>query len=227
MSNHSGIDLATLMSISVHDIKNDINHLISKVENIEIHQPALAQQLPTLSSIKTDAVHISNQLVQVLALYKAKEGLLKPLIDQHGLSEFLEEKCAHYAGQCKVQHKSISVVCDDQLCAFFDEALISSILDSTLENALRHAKKQLLLRAEYTAPYQVIRIEDDGPGYPDELLADAIQANSIDQDSRHTGLGFYFAQTILALHHTPKLSAYFTLGRSSQLGGACFSIFLP
>lgn len=222
-----GMDLATLMSISVHDIKNDINHLIGKVESIGLQQPALARQLPQLNGIKTDAIRISNQLVQVLALYKAQEGLLKPLIDQHGIRDFLDEKCAQYRSQCQAESKTIRVECDEQACAFFDEALIGSLLDSGIENALRHARKQLLLRCESQAPYQIIHIEDDGPGYPDELLASAIQAKSIDTTSRHTGLGFYFAKAILDLHSTPQHSAYFRLGHSQQLGGACFSIFLP
>lgn len=221
------MDLATLMSISVHDIKNDINHLIGKVESIGLQQPTLARQLPQLNGIKTDAIRISNQLVQVLALYKAQEGLLKPLIDQHGIRDFLDEKCAQYRTQCQAENKTISVDCDEQLCAFFDEALIGSIVDSSLENALRHAKKYVLLRAESRPPYQVIHIEDDGPGYPDDLLDEAIQAKSIDAASRHTGLGFYFANAILALHATPQHPASFKLGHSASLGGACFSIYLP
>ena len=223
----SGIDLSTLMSITVHDIKNDINHLIGKVERIELDQSIQARTLPELGEIKTDAIHINNQLVQLLALYKADEGLLKPYINQHGFSEFLDEKCAQHQRFANTQGKTLSVHCDDTLFAFFDESLISSVVDSALENALRYAKTSVQLRAEHLAPYHIIYIEDDGPGYPQDLIQQPVQSKSIDQESKHTGLGLYFAQSILNLHSNREHKGYFELGKSAKLGGARFSIFLP
>jgi len=220
----SGIDLSTLMSITVHDIKNDINHLIGKVERIELEQ---AKPLPALGDIKADAIHINHQLVQLLALYKADEGLLKPFINQYGFTEFLDEKCMQHQSYAKAQHKAISVHCDDSLFAFFDESLISSVVDSALENALRYAKTSVQLRAEHAAPYHVIHIEDDGKGYPEDVIHQPIQSKSIDQQSKHTGLGFHFAQSILDLHSNQEHKGYFELGKSDTLGGARFSIFLP
>lgn len=221
------LDLSTLMSISVHDIKNDINHLIGKVERIELDQKAQSKHIPELNGIKTDAISINNQLVQLLALYKADEGMLKPYIDQHGLSEFLEEKAAQHQGHAQAQKRTLSMSSDDTLSAFFDESLISSVIDSALDNALRYSKSTVQLIAEHQAPYHVIHIDDDGAGYPKDILAQPAQASSIDQQSKHTGLGLHFAKSILALHTNRDLKGYFTLGQSPTLGGARFSIFLP
>lgn len=222
-----GIDLSTLMSISVHDIKNDINHLIGKVEHIELDQPEQAKNIPALGGIKNDAIRINNQLVQLLALYKANEGLLKPFIDQYGLKDFLEEKSAQHQRNAQCLQRTLSVACNDGLCAFFDESLLSSVMDSALENALRYANSSIRLSAEQQGVYQVIRIEDDGPGYPQTLIDHPVQSKSIDQENKHTGLGFYFAQSILALHRNKTLEGYFKLEQSPDMGGACFSIFLP
>ena len=221
------LDLSTLMSISVHDIKNDINHLIGKVEHIELNQSAQAKSIPELGEIKTDAININNQLVQLLALYKADEGLLKPFINQHGLSEFLEEKSAQHQSHARSLEKTLSILCDDSLAAFFDESLISSVLDSALDNALRYTNTTVQLIAEHKAPYFVIHIDDDGPGYPEDVIQQPSQATSINQESKHTGLGLHFAESILALHNNRDLKGYFSLGESPTLGGARFSIYLP
>ena len=143
------------------------------------------------------------------------------------MSEFLEEKRTQHQGYAASQGKSLSLHCDDTLFAFFDESLVSSVLDSALENALRYAKKSVQLRVEQSAPYHIIHIEDDGPGFPKEIVQQPVQANTIDQQSKHTGLGLYFAQSILALHSTREHKGYFELGQSVELGGARFSIFLP
>ena len=224
---NKGLDLPTLMSISIHDIKNDINHLISKVEKIEQTHIGNNEQKQNLSGIKEDAIKVNNQLVQLLALYKADEGLLLPAIDQHGVIELLEEKQNQYKSYCLSHQQKINILCDEELYAFFDEGLISSVLDSAIDNALRYASHTLCLRAEQVEEFCVIHVEDDGPGFPEEMLASPTSMQHINHETSNTGLGLHFAKEVLAQHKNKALNGKIRLQQSKHLGGACFSLFIP
>ena len=226
-SSNQGLDLSTLMSISIHDIKNDINHLIGKVETIERTLTSDIKQKENLSGIKEDAIKVNKQLVQLLALYKADEGLLLPAIDQHGLTELLEEKQKQYKTYCLAHQQTINILCDDELYAFFDEGLIASVLDSAIDNATRYAKQTIHLRAEQVNEFCIIHVEDDGPGFPEEMLALPTAIQGIKHETSNTGLGLHFAQEVLAQHKNKTLRGKIILQKSEQLGGACFSLLIP
>lgn len=71
------------------------------------------------------------------------------------------------------------------------------------------------------ADYALIRVEDDGPGVPEELHASIFEPFFTTRASG-TGLGLATCQKIIDAH-----GGHLDVGRSSALGGACFTVKLP
>lgn len=110
-------------------------------------------------------------------------------------------------------------------------------LGNLIDNALRHASRQVMLHADRIGDLVRIRIEDDGPGFPDHLLprlgepylaqqdpaADvaATDAGAADAGPIGLGLGIFIAVTLL--ERTGALCS-FTNGKER---GACIDISWP
>jgi hypothetical protein len=72
----------------------------------------------------------------------------------------------------------------------------------------------------------VLTINDDGEGYPCEMIerqADYVQG--INQSSGSTGLGLYFAGRIAALHQRNGVGGNTRISNGGPLGGGAFSLY--
>jgi hypothetical protein len=106
--------------------------------------------------------------------------------------------------------------------------LIASVLANSINNAIRYARDALLITVSDDAGQLVITINDDGEGYPPEMIerqADYVQG--INQSSGSTGLGLYFAGRIAALHQRNGVGGYTRISNGGPLGGGVFSLYLP
>ena len=111
---------------------------------------------------------------------------------------------------------------------FFDRELIASVLANCINNALRYARHALLITVSDEEGQVVLSINDDGDGYPAEMLerqADYVQG--INHSSGSTGLGLYFANRIAALHQRNGVEGRTEIRNGGPLGGGVFSLYLP
>lgn len=208
-----------LIAAAIHDAKNALNVLGARLAEAKRQCPS-----PALAEAQAVAGRIAAQLVELLALYRAGEGSLRLAVDDHLLDDFVAEVLADLAPppDCPV-----ALDCDLAAAAAigpwaFDAYQVKFVLLDALRNGLRHAagRVRFSLAAE---PGGGIRftVADDGPGYPDTILAGG-RAEMAEDSS---GLGLTFARLIAQRHATPA-------GRHGRVelandGGARFSLVLP
>lgn len=90
---------------------------------------------------------------------------------------------------------------------------LSEILGAALENAARHAKRQVRIAAEVSPEWTSLAVEDDGPGFaPGTIETMLLRGARLDESG--TGLGLSIAREL-----TEATGGQLTLG-SSMLGGA-------
>ena len=71
---------------------------------------------------------------------------------------------------------------------------LAEILGNLLENAARHAAEDIVVRAAPEAGLVVLTVVDDGPGIPEERVAEALKRGGrLDQSGPGTGLGLAIA----------------------------------
>ena len=208
----------SLVAAAIHDAKNALNALNAWLAEAKRECPSAA-----LEQAQAVAGRVSAQLVELLALYRADQGTLRLAVEDSYVDDFLADVITELApppGSIAVE-KDFAAAAEIGSWAF-DAYQVKFVLLDALRNALRHAAGRVSFSVA-AEPGGGIRytVADDGPGFPEEVLAGAGGAMS----AASSGLGLSFARLIAARHATPG-------GRHGRIklansGGARFSLVLP
>lgn len=224
------IDFSTLMASSVHDMKNLVAAVSHAYESLRARMPPELQQSAEVRLIEREAIRLDAMLVQLLGMYKFEHGQLRVQADYCRVDELFEDLQNRHAALLEYGQTALQVELEDaELEGFFDRNLIATVLDNALSNALNHCRETIGLYAGMEDGRLILSICDDGPGYPASMLGPVRQrkASGIDRQRGSTGLGLYFAASIVAMHDQPNREATLELCNSKHLGGACMRIGLP
>lgn len=221
------IDFPTVLASSVHDMKNSLCLLIQSIENLAME---LADQHhgAELSRLHYEAQRINMGLIQLLAIYRQEQQSLPVNIDLYYVAELIDDLVASHELYAEQRGVRIQIDIDDELTMYADRDLLSALLNDIIVNALRYTADTIVISATAENKGVTIRIEDDGPGYPESMLkaADAPLAQ-LDLLAARTGLGIYFAQLIASQHHRNNKAGHIQLSNGGKLGGSVFSLTLP
>ena len=223
------IDFASVLASTVHDMKNSLCMLIQSTELIQQESVQLSDSArDELARLNYEANRLNSNLLQLLSLYRLERNQLPVQIDEHYLSDIIEEvllKNQFFSEQRKLE---IAVQQPEELCWFFDYDLIVNLLNDAVANALRYCSKQILICVKQTDTQLQIEVQDDGPGFPDFMLnTEAIDMNTPDLANNHTGLGIFFAKLIAGAHMNKGEVGMLVLENGGQLGGGVFRLILP
>ncbi|HSG50719.1 MAG TPA: ATP-binding protein [Rheinheimera sp.] len=223
------IDFASVLASTVHDMKNSLCMLIQSTELIQQESVQLSDGArDELARLNYEANRLNSNLLQLLSLYRLERSQLPVQIDEHYLSDIIEEvllKNQFFSEQRKL---NIAVQQPEELCWFFDYDLIVNLLNDAVANALRYCSKQILICVKQSSTKLQIEVQDDGPGFPDFMLnTDAIDMNTPDLANNHTGLGIFFAKLIAGAHLNKGEPGALVLENGGQLGGGVFRLTLP
>lgn len=229
-----------LVAAAIHDAKNELSALgvwLAEAQReflVQAHSPSAA-----LTRATAIATTLSSQLVELLALYRAGEGSLRLSVEDHYLDDFLADLMSELeqsrpATQAAGEETAAEIAIARDFSATaristwaFDAYLVKFALLDALRNALRSARQRVRFTLAAN-PAGGIRfdVEDDGEGYPEQVLHDT---GGAEMSASSSGLGLTFARLIAARHATPA-------GRQGQLllandglggGGAHYALLLP
>ncbi len=112
------------------------------------------------------------------------------------------------------EHIEWEIEVPDTLRAPFDEFDLTELLGNLIDNAMKWADGQIVLRARSEDDRTVLTVEDDGPGIPDAARAAVFERGGrLDNEKPGTGLGLSIANEMATAH-----GCSLTLGRAA-LGG--------
>ncbi len=220
------IGFPAILASSVHDIKNSLTALralLSQLDN------AYQDPKPTeFRQLEFETNRMNNCLMQLLTLYKIDLSQFSLSIDEYSASDLLEDVVAQQSTLLALSNIQLITECHDELFCYCDNALISNALCTLVNNAQRYCQSKVLLSVAQENDYIVFCIEDDGKGYPENLLSpDYKQLPQIDMANGNTGLGLFFTETIAQLHIKGDKRGFIMTDNNSQLGGARFKLYLP
>jgi signal transduction histidine kinase len=226
---NSALDFSTVIASTVHDMKNSLAMLMQAHSQWLARLPDPERHSPEQGVIEYEFAHLNGMLVQLLGLYKLGVNQLPLQPAYHDLDDFLEAQLACH--QDVFASRGIVATYDvDPLSplGFFDRELVASVLANTITNAIRYARRALLISVGDEAGEWVLTINDDGDGYPAEMIElQADYAQGINYSSSSTGLGLYFAGRIAALHQRNGVCGRTRISNGGPLGGGVFSLYLP
>lgn len=223
---NSSINFPAILASSVHDIKNSLTTVRELITHIADKQHAHKNH--DFIQLEFEANRMNNSLVQLLELYKIDSKKFDLNIEENSADEILQEIKAQQAPLLELNKIQLSIECTEDLYCFCDYEHISNALNTILNNAQRYTNTKIHLSAYQEQDYIVFCMEDDGEGYPRQLLSiTETQTPSISHLSGSTGLGLHFVAMLAKLHTTKDRKGYIKIDNDSSLGGARFRLFLP
>jgi signal transduction histidine kinase len=225
MADESAINFTTLLASAVHDMKNSLAVILNTIDELSEQQ---SPDLQRLKQLRHEGKRLNNEFIQMLSLYRIENGQYFANIDDTSIYELLEEVWLENRDTLAVRNIELSFECDPNLMWFCDRALLLGALNTTINNAYKYARSHIRLSAAVANHTLTLNVDDDGPGYPAEMLIpDSSQQKQIDFHSGSTGLGLYFASIIARLHHNKERHGHITLSNDGINGGGRFSLCLP
>ncbi len=195
----------------IHDVKNQLAEL-----TLHLERRGDAMKETAL------ALKASQRLTGLLLMYRQQSGQLSAHVDTACPSDLLNELAAEYSELFPDILIDVDVGTAPSY-GFYDQTLIRLALSNALHNACSFARSSVALSVRSEGGFLVFEVKDNGPGFPQEMLASLFEAPS--RLGRHgTGLGLYLAGKIAALHRMEGRSGEISL---TNADGACFQLKLP
>ncbi|WJG11009.1 HAMP domain-containing sensor histidine kinase [Aliiglaciecola sp. LCG003] len=231
MASQSGqlIDFSTVLASAVHDMKSSLNLLQQSIDSLNATVSDEDTKTKTfLSTAHYESARLNTGLVQLLSLYRAEMENLPIHEDECHIEDLIDNMLLTHQGYFGHKNLTFSVEQAPGLVRYLDEQMVTLLLNDILVNAMRYGQSRLLLSAYEQDGWLIISIEDDGPGYPKDML----QASSLDMRDivireGRTGLGLFFARAIAAAHHRGERKGEINLSNGGKLGGSVFTLKLP
>lgn len=221
------IDFSMVLASAVHDMKNSLGMLLNSLDELRQEQGQSIGESSRFNTLQYEAERMHNDLVQLLGIYRLGENNLSAHIEEHFVPDFLSEHMARHTPLLDGLGIKLEIEADD-INGFFDEDLLTGVLNNTINNALRYTKSRIKLTASEQEGFLVIGVEDDGDGYPESMQHSGTPSfKSLDFKSGSTSLGLFFASSVAQLHSEGDRAGSIRLHNGGSLGGGVFEIWLP
>lgn len=213
-----------LVASAVHDAKNHLGIALDQLDVLEgLHEDEPTRRAS--AGARAALTHLNARLVSVLRLYRLEQNRYPMNIAEHLVADVLDEVRVRYAPLAESNGIALQTECADSLVAVFDENLVAGVLGDAVHNALRNAHTAVRLRAEPENGGILLAVEDDGPGYPEQMLH-APQTAPLGPGSS-TGLGLRLARIVARLHERAGRPGRVELDNGGPAGGARLCLHLP
>lgn len=223
-----GLDFSTVLASTVHDMKNSLSLLMQSWNQwLERLPPELAES-GERGVIEYESLRLNGMLMQMLGLYKLQINQLPIHPDWIEVEELLQEQLARHAEILQArQIRSSCSVADIDLYVL-DTELVGSVIGNVINNSIRYTRSAIQLSASLHNGMLLICVDDDGRGYPEDMLGRyGSGTRDADISTGSTGLGLYFGQCIARMHQRDGQHGYIELNNGGELGGGQFRLYLP
>lgn len=225
----SSIDFSSVLAAAVHDMKNSLFLLLQSIESLADSLPdddsASREQV---ANVHYEASRLNTSLVQILSLYRAELERLPITVDECFIDDLFADVVGSNHLYIKQKNIDIEVSQTQDLSWYLDSDLIYLLINDMLVNSLRYGNSRIRLSAFKEDNRLVIRLEDDGPGFPDAMLLNSSTSLADFHVSQgRTGLGLFFARLIASAHTQGDICGEISLFNGGTLGGSVFEVKLP
>jgi two-component system sensor histidine kinase SenX3 len=234
-------DLLLFLASTAHDMKNSISVLSGTLERLLLEagpqtgadSPSAYPQMAQMAQMLYQTRRLNDNLMQLLALYK-RVGTPEYPFDVQPIEagQLLEQVVA--LGRVLLDAKGIALEVDGdrELIWHLDEDLIVGVVSHAVNNAAHYTRDRIRLSLREVDGLLEIRVEDNGVGYPQALLAAGAaglneNTSGIDFRTNSAGLGLYFSREVARMHRHRGREGGVRLENGGALGGGCFILSLP
>ncbi|MHB1467959.1 MAG: sensor histidine kinase [Solirubrobacteraceae bacterium] len=179
-----------------HELRSPLAVLKAEIE-VALAGDGTRQELrAALRSADSEVDRLVQLAYDLLTLAQAEDGRLTIECTDVCVGELLDHLRARFERRARAQGRTIEVGAAPQLRVAADPLRIEQALANLLENALRHGRGAIAIRAvaPADAPLLELHVADEGPGLPDDWVEAAFERFSrLDQGRTGDGSGLGLA----------------------------------
>ncbi len=213
------IDLKVLLASNIHEIKNLLLQLMLRLDAMDSDSAGVADA-------RSLCRRINDRMVQMLLLDELQADKLKLNLAAHNPADFVEDFVRD--ATALATGRFIIECCKKQVPDywFFDRELVEMALLNALHNALRYARRRIVIGVAGAANGLILSVDDDGPGYPPSVLHKTVEKGA-PITKNGTGMGLFFASVIVEAHKNKDRQGALILQNKEGDSGAVFILQLP
>jgi signal transduction histidine kinase len=214
-----------LAAFLVHDLKNPVNGIELQAEVVRRDPGATERSRRAAARIQDETRALMRMITNLLDISKADEGRLAPArveLDLAGLAAEVIE-----AMRARADGAGVSLVADVRVTTVrADGDLIRRTLENLVDNAIRHAPEESVVRLEAMRAERAteLRVVDGGRGVPaaerEHVFERFVQAADRPGERTNRGLGLAFCKLVVEAHGG-------TIRIEDGMPGAIFCVSLP
>jgi len=214
-----------------HDLRTPLASMQGYLETLLLRQGALSpeEQRNYLEIASRHSERLGKLIHELFQLTKLEAHEIEPQFETFSVTELVQDVVQKFQLAAGKRGLSLdSALTGEQAEVFADIALIETVLENLIENALRHTPKggRVSVEVDPQASRVLLRVTDTGRGIASEDLPDVFERyyhvdRSEKGDTGGTGLGLAIVRRIVELHDGD-------IRVDSRLGdGTTFSFDLP
>ncbi|HEY1985595.1 MAG TPA: ATP-binding protein [Terracidiphilus sp.] len=214
--------LHTITNSLAHDLRSPMMAVRGKLELALLADHESAWTDPIASALE-ELDRLSDFLTKSLDVAEANADALRLRPVSINLDELLRTMVDLYEPSLTERGLKVSLHSGDSLMVSADPALLHRMLANLLDNAIKHlpAGTTIHFQLQQAGEFGRLEIEDDGPGFPAEVVDRPFEKNVKGNNSTGSGLGLAFAEAVVRAHGG-QIRAY-----NGGRGGACIIVDLP
>jgi signal transduction histidine kinase len=193
--------LRTLTDSVAHDMKSPITTVRGRLEaSLSTEDQALSRDLVAGAIESLD--RLSEIVTTSLDVAEAEAGALRLRCEPSDLANLIHRVAEIYGPAFTERRQSLTTIAGKPVLAMVDQRFLVRLLSNLLENELRYAGEgaKIIIILTETEGRAQIRVRDDGPGFPPDLLAHAFQRFAKGDTSEGHGLGLAFVRAVAHAH---------------------------
>lgn len=214
-----------------HEMKNPLASLRSAVEGLaNVHDPELQARL--LAIVRDDVHRLDRLITDIAEASRLDAQLSRAKFEPVDVGAMIAAMIAQR--DTRGTERGIILRFDrpagEPLRTMGEGARLERVFENLIDNAISFSPDDglIVISANRVARDLVVRVEDDGPGVPEEAREEVFrrfQSFRPESESfgKHSGLGLAIARTIVEAHH----GAIYVEAREDRLHGARFVVRLP
>ena len=191
-----------LVDDASHELRSPLTILKGELDLALRDASTVEQFRDAVAAAAEEADRVVAVAEDLLILARADQGQLSVEPTAFGAHDLLQQVAERFSLRATEGGVTIDVAGDSQLVLHADHAGIARAVSNLVENALRYGGRHIVLSAE-SAGAAVIRVSDDGPGFPVDFLPHAFERFSRADEARGrggSGLGMSIAEAIAQAH---------------------------
>jgi two-component system sensor histidine kinase/response regulator len=191
-----------LTAFLVHDLKNPVNSIELQAERVARDPAASERGRSAAVAIRTETRALMRMILNLLDLGLSDEGRLVPARTTLELSMVVTSVLDEHRPAAAAASVELVTALGSASSIFADPDLLQRVLANLVENAIRHAPENSVVRvtANRAEDATEIRVADQGFGVPESVRARVFQRFETSGGGYNRGLGLSFCQVVIQAH---------------------------